>query len=325
MKQPYRKCRIASGLTRREFLKGIVTCGTGALLLSIPEIPLPTAVAGEDPGEKSKTTLAVVEGHDPAVATREALNLLGGIEKFVKKGQVVAVKPNMAFDREPEFAANTNPYVVAAVVQECLKAGAREVKVFDHTVHPAVRAYEKSGIAPAAREAGAKIIFVDADHKPSFRDLPLPKGKVLKSWPMFTEALDADVLINIPIAKHHGLTRLTLGIKNLMGIMGGNRAAIHPRIHQCLADIATEVRPHLTILDAYRILVAGGPQGGRLEDVRLLRTIVASTDPVAVDSFAATLPGFDMKGEDIGYIRIAHQMELGEIDLGKVEIIRKKL
>jgi uncharacterized protein (DUF362 family) len=176
-----------------------------------------------------------------------------------------------------------------------------------------------SGIADAAGRAGADVAFVD-DRK--FKDIAIPEGEAVKSWKMYTEAFEADVLINVPILKHHSMARVTMGMKNLMGLLGGNRESIHVHFDQKLADINTVIRPHLTVIDAFRVLKAHGPNSGTPEDVELVRQIIAGADPVAVDSYGARLfgevTGTGLSGEEVGYIRVGHEMGLGEIDLNKV-------
>jgi len=192
--------------------------------------------------------------------------------------------------------------------------GAKKVKVFDRTVHDARRCYHQSGIAEAATGAGAEVSFID-DRK--FKTVTLP-GLALKDWPLYTEILEADKVINVPIAKTHGLATLTMALKNWMGIMGGGRGRIHQRLDECLADVATAIKPTLTVLDAIRILTDNGPQGGNLKDVKQLNTIIVSTDQVAVDAYGATL--FGLQGGDLGYVRTAHRIGLGTMDLSKVTI-----
>jgi uncharacterized protein (DUF362 family) len=239
---------------------------------------------------------------------------LGGIDKLVKAGDIVVVKPNMAWDRTPEQAANTNPEVAAKVVELCLKAGAKRVMAFDRTCNDARRSYDTSGIAKAVEEAGAAVSFVQ-DRK--FRSVPIPQGLSMKEWPIYEDAVRADVLINIPIAKHHSTSRLTLGLKNMMGVAGGSRGSWHPEIHQRLADFATVTAVDLTIVDAYRILTARGPNGGTPADVRKEGLLVAGIDPVAVDAYAATI--FGLKPDDVGFVKRASKLGLGEMDLANVK------
>jgi uncharacterized protein (DUF362 family) len=297
-------------MNRRSFLKTAVITGAA---LTVP-IGLDPILAGLVAAEK--TDLAVVSGTPPARITRAALDALGGMNRFVSRGDVVVVKPNIGWDRTPEYAANTNPEVVAAVVRLCLEAGAKRVKVFDHPVSDPRRTYKQSGISDAATAAGAAVVFMD-DRK--FKDMRI-NGHFLKSWPLYTEVFEADKVINIPIAKTHGLSKLTLGMKNWMGVMGGWRGRIHQRVDESIVDLAMFIRPALTLLDAVRILTANGPQGGSLADVRQLNMVIAGTDAVAVDAFGATL--FGMKPAELGCVRIGHQIGLGRMDLEKMNIKR---
>jgi uncharacterized protein (DUF362 family) len=252
----------------------------------------------------------------PAATTKAAIDALGGIKKFISRGDIVVVKPNIGWDRTPEYAATTNPEVVSTVVRLCYEAGAKQVKVFDYTVGDPRRCYKQSGIADAAAAAGGIVSYVD---ERKFREVKLP-GIALKSWPLYTEAMEADKIINIPIAKNHSLSTLTLGMKNWMGIMGGSRGRIHQKIEGSLADVAMFMKPTLIILDAVRILTDNGPQGGSLSDVKQLNTIVAGKDQVAVDAFGATL--FGLKGRNIGSVVAGYKAGLGVMDLSKVRIKR---
>jgi len=283
---------------------GLYGCGKGQAANFGAKHPKENTLSGD---------LVIVHGEDPAEMAKAALESLGGIDKLVSPGDVVVVKPNMAWDRTPELATTTNPALVAAVVQLCLKAGAKDVKVFDRTCNDPRRSYDSSGIARAAEEAGASVTHANMR---KFRSLPIPKGTSMKEWEIYEDAARADVLINIPIAKHHSTSRLTLGLKNMMGIAGGNRGDWHPEIHQRLADFATVTAVDLTLVDAYRILVAHGPTGGSLEDVRQEGLLVAGIDPVAVDAYSTTI--FGLEPSDIGYVTKAAALGLGEMDLAKI-------
>lgn len=263
--------------------------------------------------------LAVVRGEDPAAITRAAVDAVGGMSAFVSSGDVVVVKPNIGWDRTPEQAANTNPVVVSTLVTMAFAAGAKKVKVFDKTCNSDRRCYERSGIADAARDAGADVFFVE-DRK--FRKVDLG-GEHLHEWPVYRDALEADKIINVPIAKHHTLARLTLSMKNLMGLIGGRRNLLHQNIGGNIADLAAFFRPALTVLDAYRILTGNGPQGGNLNDVESPHAVAASTDQVAIDAWGATL--FDRTGDDLGFVREAHRRGLGEMDLSRVNVIEKSI
>jgi len=304
-------------ITRRDFIK--VSLGTAASL-SLPHLGLPELLAQTLEEEKIIPDLAVVTDGGPASMTRQAVELIGGMKRFVSKGDVVVVKPNIGWDRSPEQAANTNPDVVAEVVKMCLESGAKKVRVFDRSCNAASRCYDNSGIAKAATEAGADVSQVVSA---GFSEMKLPEAEVLKKWPLYMPALEADVLINVPIAKNHGLTYLTMGIKNLMGIMGGDRGKVHWNIDDKLADLANFVRPRLTILDAYRILVKNGPQGGSLKDVRDKKTVIAGTQIATVDAYGATLFGITSAG--LAHVVKSSKFGLGEIDLDKVNIEKVSL
>ena len=297
-------------MKRREFLKMAGISGIG---ISIPA-SIDTLFNAADASTKSN--IVVATGKSPLKITRAAIDAFGGIRKFISKGDIVAIKPNMAWDRTPAHAANTNPYVVGTVVLLCFEAGAKKVKVFDNPVNDPRRCYVQSGIAAAAESAGADVIHID---KRKFRDMNI-NGKAIKSWPIYGEILDADKVINIPVAKHHGLAKLTMSMKNWMGVMGGRRSQIHQDLDQSLVDLSMAIKPALTVLDAVRILTANGPQGGSLSDVKQMNTVIVGTDQVAIDSFGATL--FGMKGSDLGYVKLAHKAGFGQMDLDKINIKR---
>jgi uncharacterized protein (DUF362 family) len=266
---------------------------------------------------KEPSVLAIAEGKDYASTTRNAIAGLGGIRKFVKKGNIVVVKPNIGWDRKPEYGATTHPAVVKAIVEDCLEAGAKKVKIFDNTCNDARRCYENSGIQAALK--GLKNVELKYVENERFKNTKI-NGVFLKEWELYDEALLADVFINVPIAKHHSLTRLTLGLKNIMGIMGGNRGYIHRNIDEALSDVNAFAKSHLTIIDATRILVNHGPQGGNLKDVKVLNTVIASADIVSADAYATTL--FGLNPQDISTTVSAHKRGLGEINLSKVKILK---
>jgi uncharacterized protein (DUF362 family) len=297
-------------MDRRRFLQITAAAGVGLALPNHLSPFLKEAWASETPD------LAVASGPSPARITEEAIKSVGGMGRFVSQGDVVVVKPNMAWDRLPEQAANTNPEVVSTVVRLCIEAGARTVKVFDRTVNDPRRCYIQSGIADAARKQGATVRHVD---ERKFREMGI-RGMALSNWPVYSEIMEADKVINIPIAKHHGLASLTMAMKNWMGVIGGARSRIHQRLDEALVDLSGFIKPTLTVLDAVRVLTANGPQGGSLEDVKRLNTVVAGVDQVAVDSFGATL--FGMKGENLGYVKLGAKAGLGVMDLSKLNIKR---
>ncbi len=308
----------ASELSRREFLTrsgkaaGLVllTAGAGFALHTPERRPFDEKeekVLLRDlriPGVKQQ--MIVAHGEDPGAMTRACIAALGGMSVFVRKGDVVLVKPNIGWDRMPAQAANTNPDVVRVVVQECLAAGAKKVIVTDVSCNDAERCFQRSGIAQSAGEAGAAV---DRPVETNYTEVNLG-GAMLGTQLVLRPFLEADKVINIPIAKHHSLTGATLGMKNLYGILGGNRSRLHQDINNSIADLANFLRPTLTILDAYRVLRRNGPQGGNLADVDLRKTIAASTDPVALDAWAGeTFFGFTP--DRLPYLALAEKYGLG--------------
>lgn len=293
-------------MDRRTFLK---SSGAAALLVPI--------VAQELLAGTNSSVVAVAEGTDYPAITRKAINAVGGMKHFVKAGATVVVKPNMGWDRSPEQAANSHPLVVRAVVEECIAAGAKKVKVFDYTCNDPRRCYLNSGIEQSLK--GMKKVECKQIEMERFRMTAL-NGQFLKEWELYDEALNADVFINLPVAKHHGLSRLTLGLKNIMGVMGGNRGFTHRNLAVALADVNSRLKSHLTVIDATRILTAHGPQGGNPADVKILNKVIASTDIVAADAFATTL--FGLKPADIAVTVAAHKRGLGEMDLNRIRVVR---
>ena len=263
---------------------------------------------------------AVAKAGEPRALVQRALQDLGGIQRFIGRQDVVVIKPNIAWDRTPEQAANTNPELVAEVVRQCWQAGAKRVIVTDVSCNEPRRCFQRSGIQEAARAAGAEVILPDPE---LYREVDLG-GVVLKSWPVFTPFLEADKVINLPIAKHHVLTGATLGMKNWYGILGGERNRLHQQIHQSLADLASFMLPTFTMIDCYRVLLRNGPTGGNLEDVALKKTLVAGTDPVALDAYVAKAY-WDLDPERLPYLEMAAARGLGTVDYDKLPVTFSKL
>jgi uncharacterized protein (DUF362 family) len=254
--------------------------------------------------------LVVARGGGPASRVRAAVAALGGMERFVKRGETVLVKPNMAWDRAPEQGANTNPEVVAEVVRLCRVAGARRVIVTDNPVHDAARVAERSGIRAAVAAAGGEMV---APGDSGFERATLG-GSILESWDVLAVLFQADRLVNVPVVKHHSLSRLTCGLKNHMGLIGGSRGRLHQEIHPSLVDLAAAFRPTLTVVDATRVMMRNGPTGGRLEDVATVNAVAAGTDPVACDAWAARQIGLDPL--DVGHVVQADGRGLGSLAAG---------
>jgi uncharacterized protein (DUF362 family) len=299
-------------LTRREFFKKTIKLSAGVYGLSKLAPWLAHSVT---PDYAASNEIFVVRNGSPASMVRKVVEAMGGMTAFVTEGQKVVVKPNIGWDRRPEQAATTNPEVVAEVVKMCREAGASQVTVFDRTCSVARRTYKSSGIEAAASDAGAKVRHV---LQKRFVKVDIPEGEALKSWELYKDALEADVLINLPIAKHHSLCKLTMAMKNLMGIMGGNRGAIHNHFPVKITDINTVVKPQLIILDAIRVLLRNGPQGGNLADVAEKNTIIAGTNAIPVDAFGATL--FGLNPRDLNFLKVANRRGLGAIDPEKISI-----
>jgi len=252
-------------------------------------------------------------GGTPDTLARAAFEMLGGIGRFIRRGDVVLLKPNIGWDRTAEQAANTNPALVAAVVRLCQEAGARRVVVTDFSCNDPLTCFERSGIAAAVRATGATLVLPEPRR---FREVNL-RGDALGVWPVLDPCLEADKVINLPIAKHHSLTGVTIGMKNWYGIIGGQRSRFHQRIHESLADLAAFMRPAVTLVDAWRVLMRNGPTGGSLADVAERKTLVASTDPVAADAYVARA-FWDIDARRLPFLKLAEQRGLGRMDLEAV-------
>lgn len=295
-------------MKRRAFLKDMTLAG---LLIHLH----PSLLAQE----KRPPDLALVRGESPHQITEEAIQALGGIKRFISQGDVVVVKPNIGWDRKPEQAACTNPEVVQALVELSFKAGAKEVKVIDNPCNPAQRTYARSGIAEAAKKAGAKVLF---PNRHRLKKMAL-HGEWLKEWEVYTDFVEADKIINAPIAKTHSLSRVTLGMKNWLGALGGSRNQLHQKLDHAMVDLAAFFKPCLTLLDAYRLLIRNGPQGGRLSDVKIFKTVVASVDYVAVDAMGATF--FHINPQELRFLQLAHEKGFGEINLEQMTIEKRTI
>ena len=311
------------------FLKRQISRGTflkivfGGLLLFVSQnqwLKFAFAKSEESEGRAKSSArgdydLAVASGPDPYRNTVSVIEAMGGMERFVKKGAVVVVKPNMAWDRTPAQAANTDPRVVAALVELCYKAGAKRVNVFDVTCNDERRAYENSGIEKAAQEKGARVYFADTWNvlKAKFSH-PSP----MTGWPILRDAAMCDTFINVPVMKHHALTGMTLSMKNLMGICAGTRGLMHPGIGAKLVDLTEFISPDLTVIDATRYLTKNGPTGGNVDDVVTLNKVFASTDPTLADAYACKLAGKDPMS--IPYLQEAAARKFGNWDVARAMI-----
>ena len=314
-------------MERRKFIKLTARAGAGVIasggmgfwLASRSKKPTVRTEIGTRldytiPSSPDLPELASAKGDSPSELTEMVINALGGINRFISQGDIVVIKPNIGWDRIPQQAANTNPEVVKKTVELCYNAGAKKVIVTDASCNDPRRCFARSGIANAAEEAGAEV---ELPEKRKLKNVNMD-GVIQKNWPIYSHYLEADKVINIPILKHHNLTRLTIGMKNWYGMIGGIRSQLHQDIHNSIADLAQFMKPTLVILDAFRVLLTNGPQGGSPRDVKNMNIIAAGTDQVAVDAYGAHL--FGINPDEIPFITIAHQRGLGKMDINEINI-----
>lgn len=296
-------------MDRRDFLKTAAVAGVSALFFN----RLQGAVAAQD----AAPDLVAVRGGEPAQLLDAALAAVGGIGKFVKPGQTVVIKPNIGWNRTPEDAADTNPDLVGHLVKLCLQAGAKSVQVFDHTCDKDWKScYQLSGIAPAVEKAGGTMICGNMES--TYLPVQIPTAKVLRTAKIFRAVRECDVLINVPILKNHGGTKYTGALKNLMGTIWDRPAMHRLGVQQAIADWAGVRKPDLNILDAYRAMQTGGPRGNRASVILPLKSLLLSTDIVAIDAAGVRMLGIDP--ELATHIQLAAEQKLGQPDLAKVNI-----
>lgn len=311
-------------MKRRDFFKsaslaGLTTLFSGQLLAKTAKVSGSMAV-------QSSPDLVAVMGGEPEVMLIRALKEMGGIQQFVKKGQKVVIKPNIGWDRSPEMAANTNPDLIGALVKQCKAAGAKEVLVFDHTCNDWRKCYENSKIEAAVTAAGGRM--VPGNDESMYREVELPRGVKLKKTKIHSAIIDCDVWFNVPILKHHGGSKMSISMKNMMGIVWDRRFFHGNDLHQCIADVSTYGKaPALNIVDAYRVLKSNGPQGKSVSDAASLKSLLISRDFVAVDTaatklFAQVTP---MELKDVRYIDYAEKLNVGTQNLEKLNVKRVKL
>ncbi len=308
-------------MDRRDFLKTAISGGiaAGSTLAFYRTSNLWAATDPQQP--QSKWDLVAVRGGEPEQMFDSAIASMGGMQAFVPKGSKVVIKPNIGWDVSPERAGNTHPGLVGHLVGQCLAAGASEVSVFDHTCDNWQQCYRNSGIQKAVEDAGGKML--SADSAGYYRTVPVPKGQRLTEAQVHEALLDADVFINAPVLKNHSSSMLTIGMKNLMGVVWDRMYWHRNDLHQCIADFSSFRKPDLTVVDAYNVMKRNGPRGVSANDVVNMKAQLVSTDPVAADAAAAKL--FGMEPSDIRHIQLASDMNLGSMDLKKLSINRIKL
>ncbi|MGB9608384.1 MAG: DUF362 domain-containing protein, partial [bacterium] len=294
-------------ISRREFLKKL---GQAGLAFLGAKVILEEGLSAQ----QSYPNLVVVKGRDAELMLEKAFNQLGGIKRFIKRGSTVVLKPNAAFAQPPKIGANTHPEVLQAMIRLCKKAGAKKILVAEHFLAPPNVALKVNGLGEVAEKE--KVEFLPLEERELYRRVEIPKGKVLKSDEVAKCILEADVFINMPVAKVHGGAILTLGMKNLMGTNWDRGYWHRTDLHRCIADYSTRVKPHIIVLDAFTLMLTNGPGGPG--ELKQMNTLVVGTDPVAVDSYGASL--FGMNGRDIPHIRYAYEYGLGQIDLKKLKI-----
>jgi len=312
-------------MDRRIFLKAVALTGAAITIKASDGMDLLAQTVSSAQTGKPVDIVAVMGG-EPEVMFRRAITEMGGMGKFVKKGQSVAVKPNIGWDKVPELAGCTNPKLIAEVVKQCLAAGAKEVIVFDHTCDDWVRCYKTSGIEEAAKAAGAKVM--PAHEESYYREVSLPKGISLKKTKIHQAILDSDVWINVPVLKHHGGANLSMSMKNYMGIVWDRRFFHSNDLQQCIADVCTyPKKPVLNVIDAYRVMKTNGPRGRSEADVVTAKSLFISQDILAVDTAAAKFFGQirEMPLDHVKHLANGQSLNIGTMDIDKLNIKRIKI
>jgi len=266
----------------------------------------------------SAPDLVEVKNGEPDVLFDKAIQAMGSISRFVKKGQTVVVKPNIAWNRGPDTGANTNPLLVKRIVEHCQQARAKKIYVFDHTIDDEADCYKNSGITKAARSAGAWI--APGNHEKYYQEVSIPSTKKLKKAKVHELILESDVYINVPVLKHHSYTVFTLAMKNQMGVVWDRMAYHNTDLHRCISDFCHFKKPDLNIMDAYKLTLRNGPQKARENDLKLMKALLLSTDIVAIDAAASIL--FGKKPETISHISYGNEDKIGRMNLEELNITR---
>ena len=307
-------------MKRRDFLKKGIGAGVAAgAFLKLGATA--SSAFGSNPDPSKPYDLVAVLGGEPAEMFDKAIAAVGGMGKFVKKGQTVVVKPNIGWDTSPERAGNTNPQLVGRIIEHCFQAGAKDVFVFDNTCDEWGRCYKNSGIEDIVKNSGGKIVPGNTENY--YKPVTVPNGVKLKDAKVHELILNSDVFINVPVLKHHSSAKLTIAMKNLMGIVWDRRFWHRNDLHQCIADFATWRKPDLNIIDAYRVMTRNGPRGVSEADIVIKKSLILSTDMVAADAAAAKI--FGSEPSTIPYIKIAHEMGVGNMNLEELNIERIKV
>jgi uncharacterized protein (DUF362 family) len=316
---------MENNMDRRSFLRNLAVAGAAFTLKMKGGTEVFAQTATGIQTEKPVDLVAVMGG-EPDAMFKKAIDEMGGIGRFVKKGYKVVVKPNIGWDKTPELAANTNPQLVKEIVRQCIAAGAKEVAVFDNTCDNWKKCYENSGIEAAAKAAGAKVL--PADEESYYSKISLPQAKKLSDMKVHKAILDCDAWINVPVLKHHGGANMSISMKNLMGIIWNRRLFHISNLQQCIADVCTlEKKPVLNVVDAYRVLKTNGPRGKSVEDVVLSKALFMSQDMVAVDTAAAKFFNQvrEMPLSDVQYLSYGQEQKIGTMDIDNLNVKRLKM
>ncbi len=303
-------------ISRRESIRKLLQLSGCMMLTGVAQWPLfktSDAWAAETKKGFIIEAIGQKDGFSVRDLTRNLFEAAGGIKRFVSRGDVVALKPNISWARHPRLAATTHPEVLAAVVELCQEAGAGRVRIADNTIHDARQCFALTGAGKVAKETGAELVYP----RSSLMRKMKVRGNRLGVWPVFVPLVEADTVINLPVAKHHSLSTLTLGMKNWLGGVDGSRWLLHQDIHQSIVDLAQFFKPEVTLIDAVRIMTKNGPSGGSTDYVVSKNTLILSDDPVAADARASML--FGLKPERIGFIQLAQKEGLGTYDFTKLE------
>lgn len=303
-------------MTRRGSLKKLLQVSGTVAVSALSGWPLSAHRSVWAKSEKKKFIiegLGQTEGYAVKELIEKVFEAAGGITRFISRGDVVVIKPNISWARGPNLAATTNPEVLESVTELCYNAGAKKVRIADNTIHEARRCFAITGAGMVAKKTNADLVYP----RSSLMKRMKIRGHRLDVWPVFVPLVEADKIINLPVAKDHALSILTLGMKNWIGAVGGRRNILHQDIHQAIVDLALFFKPAVTLIDATRIMTKNGPSGGSLSDVAVKNTLILSDDPVAADALAARL--FDRRPEQIGFIRLAQKHNLGTYDLQQLD------
>jgi len=322
-------------ISRREFLArsakagiSIAAVAGAARLLYESDVqkmlPKPSVVSGLKDYSVAPVvgqTMSIVSGPARSQTVRKAVELLGGIDRFVKPGETVLLKPNIGFATPPRICATSHPDIISEITKLCYQAGAKKVFVTDNPINDPTSCFELSGISAAAAKSGAEVILPKADY---FRPMTLAGGRLIKNWPVLYEPLkNVDKVIGIAVVKDHHRSGASMIMKNWYGLLGGKRSIFHTDINTIIVELATLVKPTLVILDATQVMVSNGPTGGSSSDLKQTNIMIAGCDQVAVDSFGATL--LNMKPADLPYLLKAESLNLGTTDYESLKPIFAKV